>query len=72
MMPSESVDGFLGSADNGGGKAEGVFSAIQNTFVSLGITNFRSELIGFGEAFGVETWVIFNWCLPLRLEYINY
>ena len=80
--------GFLGlknlTADKGGGKAEGVFGAINDSFTSLGITKFKSKLVGFG-ADGASLnrgnkegiiamlseempWIIFNWCLSHRLE----
>ena len=80
--------GFLGlkhlTSDKGGGKAKGVLRAITDSFESLGITDFRSKLVGFG-ADGTSVnmgnregviailrkelpWIIFNWCLSHRLE----
>ena len=44
--------GFLGlkhlTSDKGGGKAIGVLRAITDSFESLGITDIRSKLVGFG------------------------
>ena len=80
--------GFLGlknlTAGKGGGTAVGVFGAIKDSFTSLGVTEFKSKLVGFG-ADGASVnrgnkegviamlreemlWIIFNWCLSHRLE----
>ena len=74
----------LNAKDDGGARADGITLAICNSFQSLGITVFKSKLIGYGEdgasvnrgdKNGVKAklqemcpWLIFNWCLGHRLE----
>ena len=71
-------------AKDGGAGADGITLAICNSFHSLGITEFKSKLIGYGadgasvnrgDKNGVKArlqemcpWLIFNWCFAHRLE----